>query len=59
MNGPQGHNDTEMNGSQSHRDTELSDLNALTARIIGCAIAVHRAMGPGSSARFLYSKRSF
>ena len=47
MNGPQGHNDAEMNGPQSHRDTELSDLNALTARIIGCAIAVHRAMGPG------------
>jgi GxxExxY protein len=36
-----------MNRPQSHGGTELSDLNALTARIIGCAIAVHRAIGPG------------
>jgi GxxExxY protein len=33
-----------MNGPQSHRATEI---NALTSRIIGCAIEVHRALGPG------------
>ena len=36
-----------MNGPQSHRATELNDLNQLTERIIGCAIAVHKALGPG------------
>lgn len=33
-----------MNGPQSHRATEI---NALTSRIIGCAIEVHRVLGPG------------
>ncbi len=33
-----------MNSPQSHRDTELSPL---TERIIGCAIEVHKALGPG------------
>ena len=36
-----------MNGPQSQGDTEFADLNRLTARIIGCAIDVHRALGPG------------
>jgi GxxExxY protein len=36
-----------MNGPQSHRDTEFGDHNALTARIIGCAIDVHKTLGPG------------
>jgi GxxExxY protein len=31
-------------GPQSHRDTEI---NALTQKIIGCAIEVHRTLGPG------------
>ena len=33
-----------MNLPQSHGDTKL---NALTARVIGCAIEVHRVLGPG------------
>ena len=33
-----------MNGPQSHGVTEI---NAITQRIIGCAIEVHRALGPG------------
>ena len=36
-----------MNGPQSHRDTEFRDHNLITARIIGCAIEVHRMLGPG------------
>jgi GxxExxY protein len=36
-----------MNMPQSHRGTEPEDLNELTEGIIGCAIAVHRALGPG------------
>ena len=36
-----------MNGPQSHRDTEFTAHNLLTARIIGCAIEVHKALGPG------------
>ena len=36
-----------MNKPQSHGDTELSDLNLLTSKIIGCAIEVHRTLGPG------------
>jgi GxxExxY protein len=39
--GPQRHRDTE---AQRHRDTEI---NGLTQRIIGCAIEVHRILGPG------------
>ena len=33
-----------MNWPQSYRDTEI---NALTERIIGRAMEVHRALGPG------------
>ena len=33
-----------MNGPQSHGDTEI---NLLTHRIIGCAIEIHRILGPG------------
>ncbi|HEY3043404.1 MAG TPA: GxxExxY protein [Vicinamibacterales bacterium] len=36
-----------MNQPQRHGGTENTDLNALTSRIIGCAIEVHRALGPG------------
>ena len=36
-----------MNTPQSHRDTELESTNQITARIIGCAIEVHKALGPG------------
>ena len=35
---------TDTTGPQRHRDTEI---NALTQRIIGCAIEVHRTLGPG------------
>jgi PD-(D/E)XK nuclease superfamily len=33
-----------MDLPQSHRDTEI---NQLTSRIVGWAIEVHRALGPG------------
>jgi GxxExxY protein len=33
-----------MNQPQRHRNTAL---NALRSRIIGCAIEVHRTLGPG------------
>ena len=49
-NRPRSHGDTEdheMDGPQSHRDTEFADLNRVTARIIGCAIEVHKVLGPG------------
>ena len=36
-----------MNGPQSHGATEFRDHNLLTSRVIGCAITVHRALGPG------------
>ena len=36
-----------MNQPQRHRDTELQLINNLTQRIIGAAIEVHRALGPG------------
>ena len=36
-----------MNEPQRHGDTENAELNALTSRIIGCAIEVHRTLGPG------------
>jgi GxxExxY protein len=39
MNEPQRHGGTE--------DANLTDLNGLTSRIIGCAIEVHRTLGPG------------
>jgi GxxExxY protein len=31
----------------NHRDTETQRLNHITEKIIGCAIEVHRALGPG------------
>jgi GxxExxY protein len=36
-----------MNEPQRHGDTENAELNSLTSRIIGCAIEVHRTLGPG------------
>jgi GxxExxY protein len=43
-----------MNEPQSHRDTEKTaivpidaEINAVTSRVIACAIEVHRALGPG------------
>ena len=36
-----------MNSPQSHRDTETEKLNEITEKIIGCAIEVHRHLGPG------------
>ena len=36
-----------MNLPQSHRATESSERDPLTARIIRCAIEVHRALGAG------------
>jgi hypothetical protein len=35
------------NQPQRHRDTEKNDINLVTERIIGCAIEVHRVLGPG------------
>ena len=32
---------------QRHRDTETEKLNEITEKIIGCAIEVHRNLGPG------------
>ncbi len=31
----------------NHRDTESQSINELTGTIIGCAIEVHRTLGPG------------
>jgi len=36
-----------MKGPQSLRDTEIDRINAITSQIIGAAIEVHRALGPG------------
>ena len=36
-----------LNLPQSHRDTETNKLNEITEKIIGCAIEVHRHLGPG------------
>jgi GxxExxY protein len=36
-----------MNKPQSHRDTEFKPLNDVSEGIIGAAIEVHRALGPG------------
>ena len=44
MTGPQSHGVTEINQPSSH---EISEINLLTQRIIGCAIEVHRILGPG------------
>ncbi len=32
---------------QRHGDTEFASINLLTRKIIGCAIEVHRVLGPG------------
>ena len=32
---------------QRHRDTETNELDTITQKIIGCAIEVHRHLGPG------------
>jgi GxxExxY protein len=37
------------NGPQSHRVTEFDEINAITERVIGCGIEVHKALGPGLS----------
>ena len=56
INGPQSHRDEsttghgviEMSRPPSHEVTEISpEINPLTQRIIGCAIEVHRVLGPG------------
>ena len=50
MNGSQRHGDTEnthLTGQQSDGDAEIAEINRLTERIIGCAIEVHRVLGPG------------
>jgi GxxExxY protein len=36
-----------MNQPRSRRGTEIDALNGLTSRIIGAAIEVHKALGPG------------
>jgi GxxExxY protein len=33
--------------SSTARNAKLDDINALTEKIIGCAIEVHRGLGPG------------
>jgi GxxExxY protein len=33
--------------AQSHRGTEINELNEVTEKVIGCAIEVHRELGPG------------
>lgn len=33
--------------TETRRHREIQDLNVLTDRIIGCAIEVHKALGPG------------
>ena len=33
--------------TETRKHRELQDLNALTDKIIGCAIEVHKALGPG------------
>jgi GxxExxY protein len=40
---------------QSHRDRELDALEPITRRIIGAAVEVHRALGPGLPER-VYEK---
>jgi GxxExxY protein len=50
MDAPRSHGDTgdhEMDAPRNHGDAEFADVNRLTARIIGCAIDVHKALGPG------------
>lgn len=44
MTGPQSHRVTETNQPSSD---EIPQINLLTQRIIGCAIEVHRVLGPG------------
>ena len=44
LNLPPGHVATETNESSND---EFAEINPLTQRIIGCAIEVHRVLGPG------------
>ena len=45
---PQRHRDTELKtGRESGRESGVEAINQLTERIIGCAIEVHKALGPG------------
>lgn len=47
---PQRHRGHRVDEPQRHggaENTDLTDLNGLTSRIIGCAIEVHRTLGPG------------
>jgi GxxExxY protein len=51
---PQRHRDTESKSQsepqsepQRHGGTEIHKINRVTERIIGCAIEVHRVLGPG------------
>lgn len=48
-----------MNPPQSHRDTELQNVRVLTHRIIGCAIEVHKVLGPGLRSLCLCGKRIY
>jgi len=36
-----------MSSTEPDPDLELKQLNDITERVIGCAIEVHRALGPG------------
>lgn len=36
-----------MDQPRRHRGTEIDDLSGLTSKIIGAAIEVHKALGPG------------
>ena len=35
------------NAPQSHGATEFDEINEVTERVVGCAIDVHKALGPG------------
>jgi GxxExxY protein len=48
MNEPRSHRDTETKGTkQAAMAREKDQINEITSNIIGAAIAVHRALGPG------------
>src|SRR5262245_5524409 len=47
MNEPQRHRDTGAHGPERDAGIEIERLTPLTSRIIGAAIEVHRALGPG------------
>jgi hypothetical protein len=36
-----------MQATAYRRDAEAQRINAITEKIVGCAIEVHRALGPG------------